>query len=374
MQCPHFKEETLNVICLRKKQNSILLKVKFEDSDIKDEDKWIGWETNLRSKFGPRFVDLSSNMNPIKLAEESVDLNLRLMKWRLVPDLDLTSVKTTSCLLLGAGTLGCSVARSLLTLCRAATVKGTSVTCMIVAKPASTIRQFARSNEVPAALNVSTRVPSFNSRGGLLFELPHVRTVAHASSPLLRMAWGVEKITFVDSGNVSYSNPVRQSLYTFDDCQSETSKAEAAALALKKIFPSVKSLGVKMTISMPGRGVNDITSVPQLEELIVDHDVVFLLTDTRESRWLPTLLATRHDKIAVTAALGFDTYLVLRHGKPDSSSRFGCYFCNDVTAPGNSVQDRTLDQQCTVTRPGVSHIAAALAVEMLVSILQHPDR
>ncbi|KAG8271492.1 hypothetical protein J6590_060409 [Homalodisca vitripennis] len=34
---------------------------------------------------------------------------------------------------------------------------------------------------------ISFRVPSFNSRGRLLFELPHVRTVAHASSPLLRM-------------------------------------------------------------------------------------------------------------------------------------------------------------------------------------------
>ncbi|KAG8301172.1 hypothetical protein J6590_058918 [Homalodisca vitripennis] len=34
---------------------------------------------------------------------------------------------------------------------------------------------------------ISFRVPSFNSRGRLLFELPHVRTVAHASSLLLRM-------------------------------------------------------------------------------------------------------------------------------------------------------------------------------------------
>ncbi|XP_070632971.1 ubiquitin-like modifier-activating enzyme ATG7 isoform X9 [Bos indicus] len=287
---------------------------------------------------GPRMVNLSECMDPKRLAESSVDLNLKLMCWRLVPTLDLDKVVSAKCLLLGAGTLGCNVARTL-------------------------------------------------------------------------MGWGVRHITFVDNAKISYSNPVRQPLYEFEDCLAGGKpKALAAADRLQKIFPGVNARGFNMSIPMPGHPVNfsSVTleqarrDVEQLEQLIDSHDVVFLLMDTRESRWLPAVIAASKRKLVINAALGFDTFVVMRHGlkKPRhqgagdlcpsypmasadllSSSLFanipgyklGCYFCNDVVAPGDSTRDRTLDQQCTVSRPGLAMIAGALAVELMVSVLQHPE-
>ena len=83
-------------------------------------------------------------MDPNLLASNAVDLNLKLMKWRLQPNIDLEIVKNKKVLLLGSGTLGCNVSRVLI-------------------------------------------------------------------------GWGCRHITFVDNGLVSFSNPVRQSLFTFQD-------------------------------------------------------------------------------------------------------------------------------------------------------------
>jgi len=56
-------------------------------------------------------------------------------------------------------------------------------------------------------------------------------------------AWGVRKITLVDSGKVAMSNPLRQSLYTLEDClDGGDFKALAAAKSLRRIFPAVVNL------------------------------------------------------------------------------------------------------------------------------------
>lgn len=76
----------------------------------------IGWERNKESKnrLVPRYADCSQQLDPVMISNNAVYLNLKLMKWRLVPRIDLERVHATKCLLFGAGTLGCNVARGLM--------------------------------------------------------------------------------------------------------------------------------------------------------------------------------------------------------------------------------------------------------------------
>lgn len=292
----------------------------------------VGWERNENDQAIPKYVDLSSLLDPKKLADNAVNLNLRLMKWRLLPSLDLDKIASTKCLLLGCGALGCHIARGLL-------------------------------------------------------------------------AWGVKDFSLVDNAKISYSNPVRQILYSFDDCSQtdKVYKAHAAAANLRKIHPTVNAKPYVFSIPMPGHQISGREEaqakedILTLENLIDENDVIFLLMDTRESRWLPTVIGLAKQKLVINAAIGFDTFLLQRHGIRDYQpvattesissqpnvaipraedrlpcDQLGCYFCNDIVAPGDSTSDRTLDQQCTVSRPGVSMMVSALAVELFASILSSP--
>jgi ubiquitin-like modifier-activating enzyme ATG7 len=257
----------------REAARSIILPLAMEEVDemeLSQIPKITGWERNYAAKLSPRVANLAEYMDPTRLADSAVDLNLKLMKWRIAPSLNLDVIKDCKCLLLGAGTLGGYVSRAL-------------------------------------------------------------------------MGWGIRKITFVDYGKVSYSNPVRQPLFVFEDCkEGGAPKAAQAAKALKAIYPGVDSEGHEMEVPMLGHPFTDEAKVKgyfqKLQQLIESHDAIFLLMDSRESRWLPTVMGKAAGKIVMNAALGFDSYVVMRHGAEateEGDHTLGCYFCNDVVAPGN---------------------------------------
>ena len=49
---------------------------------------------------------------------------------------------------------------------------------------------------------------------------------------------------------------------------------------------------------IPESAINQTKAdVEKLDELVTSHDAVFLLLDTRESRWLPTVMAASKHKV-----------------------------------------------------------------------------
>ncbi|KAF4676727.1 Autophagy protein 7 [Perkinsus chesapeaki] len=282
----------------------LLLKPANADLDTSLFDPVPGWVAFPSPKGKPSAtttLDLRRVLDPASLVASATDLNVRLMQWRVLPSLDPDRIMSLRCLLIGAGTLGCAVSRTL-------------------------------------------------------------------------VGWGVKHITFVDSGHVSFSNPARQNLFTYEDAVARRPKAEAAASRLAEIVPNLQVRGVQLEVPMPGKsstGGDVSAAVEELDGLVGSHDVVFLLTDSRESRWLPTVMVAAKAKggcegcppLGVSVALGFDSYLVKVQSYGDRSS--ACYFCNDVSAPSDSTSFRTLDQMCTVTRPGL-----AIAVELVATFTQ----
>ncbi|KAJ1361436.1 hypothetical protein KIN20_020682 [Parelaphostrongylus tenuis] len=65
----------------------------------------VGWERNREGKLLPQFVDMRQQFDPKKLMEQSVELNLSLIKWRLVPEMQLDRFTSLKVLIFGAGTL-----------------------------------------------------------------------------------------------------------------------------------------------------------------------------------------------------------------------------------------------------------------------------
>ena len=115
-----------------------------------------------------------------------------------------------------------------------------------------------------------------------------------------------------------------------------------AAEALREIYPGVASTGHDMSVPMAGHPIMEESSVKadfeNLQRLVDEHDVIFLLMDTRESRWLPSVMGKAAGKIVMNAALGFDSFVVMRHGAnnlEDPDQELGCYFCYDVVAPAD---------------------------------------
>lgn len=204
------------------------------------------------------------------------------------------------------------------------------------------------------------------------------------------LMWGIENITFIDNSVVSHSNLLRQSLFEYSDLGQ--SKAIAAAHRIGLIYPPAKDKVKGYCFNMPmpdhtydGTIENLSKDLDLIDELINSHDIIFLCTDNKESRWLPTMIAVSQNKPLINIAVGFDTWVVMRHPinceasltidtKLLSSDQLGCYFCTSIEGIENTIKDRLIDEKCTVTRGGTSFISSAYAVELMITLLNHSQQ
>lgn len=197
------------------------------------------------------------------------------------------------------------------------------------------------------------------------------------------LSYGFTSLTLVDHGLVRPSNPHRQCLFTTADIGK--SKVSTAAAALSSISSSMHISPVHLSIPTPGKGSPTEEDLAALTTLIKASTTVFLCTDTRESRFIPTILCSFYNTPAISLALAIDHLVVVRHGVTlageeglsespcPAPKEGGCFFCVDALAPTPSFNPShpTLDT-CASTKPPLAPIAANIAVELLVSILSHP--
>jgi ubiquitin-like modifier-activating enzyme ATG7 len=260
------------------------------------------WVTRLQNNVQTpiHIVNMKQHIDAKQIAMDSIKLNLDLMKWRVLPDLDLTNIMDKKVALFGMGTLGCAAARQLL-------------------------------------------------------------------------AWGITNLTLIDKGTVSYSNPVRQNLYTYQDAEQQRFKVTAAKEQLLLIAPYATVTTHQITIPMKDHVWTEQHSMTKeiaiIDDIIAENDIILLLTDSRESRWVVSFLAQhKPNKMVMTMALGFGESLIKIH-QPGKT----CYFCNDLDMPSNTDEGKTLDQMCTVTRPGLAYQVTSMGIEMMVKEYATPS-
>ncbi|KAJ1605528.1 APG7-like ubiquitin activating enzyme E1 [Cryptosporidium canis] len=200
------------------------------------------------------------------------------------------------------------------------------------------------------------------------------------------IGWGIRNFTFIDHSKVSLNNPIRQCLFTIEDAKSRKNKAQAAVERLRYICPDIIAEGIDFEVPMLGDATRTPTEfldlVNQTRNYIAESDVVMLLTDNKESRWIPTVLTAlinryqsrKRPVLCITVGLGFDSFIVVRNTFTETDdSTSGCYFCGDFSINSkNDILGIPIDQQCSVVRMGTSYFASSIAVELIMNLSQHP--
>ena len=189
-------------------------------------------------------------MNRETIIENQSQLNLKLMKWRLEPELDLKKISDQRVFILGTGTLGCNLARLL--------------------------------------IGYGVKKITFLDNGFVSFS-NLARQSLFTTDNFDEHEQGMPKV----------------------EAAKQTLLKISPLAEIKTIHMKVPMPGHFVVETQENQLFEDLT---KLEEEIKDHDLLLNCFDSREARYFPTLLGALHNKKVFSIGIGYDSFVIVNQG------------------------------------------------------------
>ncbi|SCM22200.1 autophagy-related protein 7, putative [Plasmodium chabaudi chabaudi] len=339
-------------------------------------------------------INLNNFLNKNTIQRISLELNIKLIRWRILKNFKFEKIHDLKILIIGLGTLGCSVART----CVAWGIKNftfidnsrvsysnVSRQCLFTLDDAESCSNTGEYKSVAAKNNLLKISPDLNITSKIM-DIPMPGHLNYLKNENLYKT--VEELdNLIDNHDVVF-------LLT----DSKESRYFPSLLIAEKNYNCLKKYA-KLTTPC-NSNINDACKLDedntmQFADNITYSNYMCILNESIENKnmndkqifnkkneftdqrniFYSNILSkiNQIDKmppLGISVALGFDSFQVIRH--PYLYFKSACYFCNDMNSPTDSVSYRTLDEKCTVTRPGISSISSSIATELLISLTQHP--
>jgi hypothetical protein len=195
-------------------------------------------------------LNLKQFLSKDNLIEEQSNLNIKLMKWRLEPSLQLKPIQKLKVLLVGSGTLGCNMGRLL---------------------SAWGIRNIGFIDYGSVSYSNLTRQSLFTLND---FDVKG-QGLSKAEAAVKNM-----KLLIPTINAKAYKFKIPMPGHS---CTEEILKHE-------------------------------FENLQKLEDLIKEYDIVFNVLDSREARYFPTLFSGIYNKLCISVGLGYDNFVIVKHG------------------------------------------------------------
>ncbi|CXI42985.1 autophagy-related protein 7, putative [Plasmodium berghei] len=338
-------------------------------------------------------INLNNFLNKNTIQRISLELNIKLIKWRILKNFKFEKIHDLKILIIGLGTLGCSVAR----------------TCV-----AWGIKNFTFIDNSRVSFSNVSRQSLFNLENAESYNnIGEYKSIA-AKNNLLKISPDLNIISKIMDipmpGHLNYLK--NENLYnTIEELDKIIDNHDVVFLLTdskeSRYFPSLLIAEkhyncLKKYKNFQNNNIYDTSKLDewknttiQYTENITYKNYMYVLNDGIENINInPKLISNKKNELnnhrnifysnilstitqinkmpplGISVALGFDSFQVIRHSY--LYFKGGCYFCNDMNSPTDSMSYRTIDEKCTVTRPGISSISSSIATELLISLTQHP--